>query len=144
VLKFITILLAAMTSASASNAQIPECVILLHGLGRTSASMILLANDLKRAGYQVINQSYPSRHQSIIDIANGLAPRFQQCASAPRIHVVTHSMGAIVLRQYLALHQHANLGRALLLGPPNQGSEVVDAGASVGGIDGSTAQPVLT
>ena len=35
-------------------------------------------------------------------------------------------MGGLLLRQYLNQHKVDNLGRAVMLGPPNQGSHVVD------------------
>ena len=46
-----------------------ERVVLLHGLGRTRASMAPLAWALARAGYDVANASYPSTLHTIEDLA---------------------------------------------------------------------------
>lgn len=119
---------AASASASAVERR-RECVILLHGLFRTYRAMLPLQWHLDSLGYSTVNRSYASLSYSIEDLAQKAVPGgIQACheMGVQRIHFVTHSLGGIVLRQFTSSRSVPGLERVVMLGPPNQGSQVAD------------------
>src|SRR5690242_4201116 len=117
---FLITILSMMLSINCLAAD--QCVILLHGLGKSHRSMEPLATYLRSNHYFVVNEDYPTTKNSIETLASQyISPMIKACLETQpqKIHFVTHSLGGLVLREYLQNHKVPKLSRIVMLGPPN-------------------------
>jgi pimeloyl-ACP methyl ester carboxylesterase len=106
-------------------------VILVHGLGRSRASLGGLERALKAAGYQVAAISYASTRRSVARNADDLNELIESLEGVDRISFVTHSLGGLVVRDLLARaespwRKRIEVNALVMTAPPSRGSRMAD------------------
>lgn len=102
-----------------------RAVVLLHGIFRSSESLRWLGQQLGD-DHLTIAMDYPSTQISIPEAAEYLHSVIENLEGIEQIDFVTHSMGGLVVRAYLAKHSDPRIRRMVMIAPPNQGAEMAD------------------
>ena len=113
-------------------------VVYVHGLWMVGAEGLLLQRRLwRQCGYQVHLFHYRSVHQPMEQILAALRDLIARLP-AQKIHLLGHSLGGVVILEYLSRHGMDRPGRVVFLGSPVMGSRTAERLARFG-----LARPLL-
>ncbi len=99
-------------------------VVLLHGMGRSQRSMARMRRRIEAAGYPTWSRTYPSRQQTIGELARTVADWIRTDLEGRPLAAVTHSLGGILVRH---MAEELPWRRLVMVAPPNTGSSVARA-----------------
>ena len=127
-LSMVSVAYASEHHPDSAPADAQELVLLLHGLGRSNIAMWRLADRLEDANYKVQRIGYHSIGTTLAEVLTDITGQINQCCAEDqrKIHLVGHSLGGLLIRAYLQDNQLLNLGRVVLIGTPNKGTEIAN------------------
>lgn len=98
-------------------------VVLLHGLGRSPASMLPLAWRLRRAGFRCLRPGYPSTRLPVAEAVDHVRAQIARLGGA--FHIAGHSLGGLIGAMLLR-EGTLPIARVVQLGAPNLGAPAAD------------------
>jgi pimeloyl-ACP methyl ester carboxylesterase len=105
----------------------PGLVILVHGLWQSGLELFVMRRRLQADGsLRALFFTYPT----VVGTMSNHVRRLIDCArahKAEQLHFVGHSLGALVVLRALEITDDLPPGRAVLLGPPLQGSRTAQS-----------------
>ncbi|WP_052693565.1 alpha/beta fold hydrolase, partial [Desulfosporosinus sp. I2] len=109
---------------------IDKTVVLIHGYNKNESDMLTLKSNLTDLGYNCITLNLPTRFGTLDECNQVLQSELNKILSTmaeqQQLHLVGHSMGGLIIRSYLANNFSPNIGRCVLIAPPNNGSKLAD------------------
>lgn len=103
-----------------------HAVIMLHGIVRSSKSMSRMQTSLGEAGFIPVPFDYPSTQANLDQCSKFLDEVIKSLDGVKEISFVTHSMGGLVVRNWLKDHEDKRVRRLVMIGTPNKGAEMAD------------------
>lgn len=104
-------------------------VVLQHGMWRTSQSMARLERTLRQNGYEVLNPGYASTEDTIEAHAARLAEALERRLADAPVHAIAfvgHSMGGLVIEQYLRRPDAREPWACVYIATPHRGAILAD------------------
>ncbi|GAD79321.1 alpha/beta fold hydrolase [Vibrio ezurae] len=115
-------------------------VIIVHGLARSASSMEKMSDRVSSSGYQVCVVDYSTLGRAVDTTLHESSAQIDQCidkfnrelsqTKGSKVHFVGHSLGGLVIRNYLAqnnsMTHSPHFGEVVFVGTPNKGSDVAD------------------
>lgn len=109
-------------------------VLLLHGLLQNRACWFWMQRELGFAGFRAVRTINlpPWEHlEQLTDRLDAAVKELCEIYETDKVHLVCHSMGGIVARNYIQLHNGAGrIDRCILIATPNQGSKLAPLAVS--------------
>jgi len=104
-------------------------IYVIHGHGGNRLLMHKLAKNIQNAGYETENFGYPSFTEDIVHVSERLFRKITT-DNYDTISFVTHSMGALIVRNLYKLIQDSTdfpvINKIVMIAPPNKGTPVAD------------------
>jgi pimeloyl-ACP methyl ester carboxylesterase len=99
-------------------------VVLVHGFMRQGRNMRYLAGKLEHRGYVALVPNLPTVFQNVRKCSELLDRYLEEHLPDEErvVHFVGHSMGGLIIRDYLSRRVVEGLGRVVLIGTPNRGT----------------------
>ncbi len=105
-------------------------VLMVHGITRSGDSFAKMKPVFSAEGMEIAAITYPSTRAYIQDHAVQLEQLLCRRPDVAKVSFVTHSMGGLIVRQLFAQKNnwlsHSELGRIVMVAPPNQGSMIAE------------------
>jgi len=114
-------------SCSSVKEQKKERVFLLHGMGRSTMSLLLLKSHLKHAGYLADSYPYNAAKKDLDQITKEFLEHVMENTGGEIYHLIGHSLGNIIIRNGFKKGYPPGLGRIVMLAPPNQPQDAAQA-----------------
>ena len=121
---FLIITFSGIVSAS-------ENIIFIHGFFRSSSDMEWMKEEMEEYGYNSFMVDLPLSIKEFDEVVMILEEEVKTIMRSldwgEEVNFVAHSTGGLVLRKYLAKNSkyHYRINRCVLLGVPNQGSDLI-------------------